>query len=279
MAAGIETRVVRLSTPRGLASLSYQVTGAGTPLLLVHGLAGSCRWWAKNVPDLSRSFRVYAIDLIGFGRSRARRTAPRFVLDEAAAILLAFMDRMDIERASIVGHSMGGHIAVMLAAEAPERVARLVLVDAAVLPIGRGRPGHLVGLSTAFLRFPIGFLPVLILDTLRAGPATIWRAARELLASDIRDTLRRIDAPTLIIWGERDTIVPHRLGYELAASLPGATLLVIPGAGHNPMWERPKPFNRAVLDFLAPEILESVSEADRRGSTVATPSRAGQRIR
>lgn len=248
---GAVTRVEHVTTPYGRAALAYQVHGSGPPLLLIHGLAGSGRWWAKNVDALSKHFRVYVIDLIGFGSSRIRSYGNRFALNEATDVLIAFMDRLDIERASLMGHSMGGHIAATLTARAPERIDRLILVDAAALPIRRGTARHLVSLVVAIFRFPLRFLPVLLLDSFRAGLRTIWRAGRELLVSDIRAEVAQIRTPTLVVWGGRDTIVPRSLGQQLADSVPGAEMLVIEGAGHNPMWERPDIFNRAVLRFLA----------------------------
>jgi len=244
------SRVAYLTTTHGDAALSYQVQGTGSPLILIHGLAGSGRWWARNVDALSEQFRVYVIDLIGFGGSRIRSYGNRFILNEAADILLAFMDRLGIDRASLMGHSMGGHIAAALAASTPARVERLVLVDAAALPIRRGAASHLLALSVSLPRFPVRFLPVLLVDSWRAGLRTIWRAGRELLVSDIQVDVAQIRVPTLVVWGARDRIVPTDLGRRLATSVPGATLLVVDGAGHNPMWERPDEFNRAVLAFL-----------------------------
>lgn len=248
-------RVEHVTTPYGRAALAYQVVGTGPPLLLIHGLAGSGRWWAKNVDALSKQFRVYVIDLIGFGSSRIRSYGNRFVLNEAADILLAFMDRQAIDRASLMGHSMGGHIAATLTARAPKRVDHLILVDAAALPIQRGAARSLLGLAVALPRFPfpLRFLPVLLLDSWRAGLPTIWRAARELLVSDIRAEVAQIHVPTLVVWGTRDLIVPPALGRQLADSVPGAELLMVEGAGHNPMWERPDIFNEAVLRFLTRE--------------------------
>jgi pimeloyl-ACP methyl ester carboxylesterase len=251
MLARPATHFERFNTSAGPCVLAYQVTGDGPPLMLIHGLAGSGRWWAKNVESLARHFRVYVVDLIGFGRSHAGKYGRRFSLGDAADVLTTFMDRLAIGRASLIGHSMGGHIALVLAANAPDRVDRLVLVDAAALPIERGRPRLLIGLLVALFRFPLGFLPVLAADVYRAGLATIWRAAREILGADIGATLARVTLPTLVIWGERDAIVPVSLGRRLTASLPGADLLIISGAGHNPMWERPRLFNRVVLEFLA----------------------------
>ena len=97
----IERRRVRL----GGAWLAYEVAGAGPPVVLVHGLSGSTRWWARTIGSLAERLRVHAVDLVGFGRSRGRQ---RFVLGEAASCLVGWMDLLAIDRASFVGHSMGG---------------------------------------------------------------------------------------------------------------------------------------------------------------------------
>jgi pimeloyl-ACP methyl ester carboxylesterase len=248
--SGPPIRYESFNTTRGRCTLAYQVLGIGPPLILIHGLAGSGRWWSKNIAAFSRHFRVYVVDLVGFGHSHSGRYEQGFSLGDAADVLIRFMDRVAIRRSSVVGHSMGGHIALVLAADTPDRIDRLVLVDAAALPLGRGRPGHLMTLLVALFRFPLGFLPVLAIDSWRAGVKTIWHAAREVLEADIRPKLGQVTSPTLVIWGERDTIVPVRLGHQLAERLPNASLLIIPGAGHNPMWERAHLFNQTVLGFL-----------------------------
>jgi pimeloyl-ACP methyl ester carboxylesterase len=219
--------------------------------VLVHGLSGSSRWWARNVGVLAECFRVHIVDLIGFGSSR---DGHRFVLSEAADYLALWMDRLEIKRASLIGHSMGGFISAELAANMPDRVERLVLVDAVALPFERSHAQHLLGLAQGLRRLPIGFLPILLTDAYRAGPITILRAARELLATDIRGKLARIHAPTLVLWGANDAVVPLELGQRLAAALPNAGLVVIEDAGHNPMWDRADAFNRVVLDFLGPRL-------------------------
>jgi pimeloyl-ACP methyl ester carboxylesterase len=118
---------------RGLPVVSEDL-GAGPPLILLHGLAGSARWWSRNLPSLSRFFRVIAIDLPGFGASHRGHWLD---LDEVADQLVATMGQLGIDRASVIGHSMGGLIAGGLAADHPERVDRLILVDAAFLSLGR----------------------------------------------------------------------------------------------------------------------------------------------
>jgi len=230
------------------ARLHYQRAGAGTPVLLIHGLSASSRWWERNIAALAERFEVYVIDLFGFGRSRRQQ---RFVLNEAAALLVHWMDALGIERAHIVGHSMGGFIAVQLAAGFPERVSRLVLVDAAV-PLPRQSPlRHATRLGRELRATPPRFLPLLATDALRAGPWTILTAAEQLLTADIEPELAGIRAPVLLIWGERDTLVPTTVADKLVELLPDARLVMISGAGHTPMWERAAEFNNAVIAFLS----------------------------
>jgi pimeloyl-ACP methyl ester carboxylesterase len=237
--------------PRSVQSAAtpiyYEVAGAGPPLVLVHGLSASGRWWARNVPALAKCFRVYAVDLLGFGHSRGGR---QFVLREAAERLAEWMDALSITRVNLVGHSMGGLITADLAADFPERVDRLVLVAPAAFSPGPDYGRHLIGLLRWLRYAPLSFLPVLLTDAWRAGPITIARAARELLATDVGPKLARVTAPTLIVWGEHDSVVPPEVGGRLQASLPSAKLEVIPGAAHNPMWDQPEVFNRLVLAFL-----------------------------
>ena len=231
----------------GDAVIAFRVGGVGPPVVLIHGLSGSGRWWARNVEALARCCRIYAVDLIGFGESRRRQ---RFVLADAAALLAAWMDQVGLDRAAVVGHSMGGFVAAELAADFPKRVARLVLVAPAILPYQRRLWQPTRGLVGLLRRLPVGFLPLLVADAVRAGPITVPSAARQLLTADLRPKLGQIAAPTLVVLGERDTLVPLAFGHRLADALPNAELVVIPDAGHNPMWERPEAFNRMMLKFL-----------------------------
>jgi pimeloyl-ACP methyl ester carboxylesterase len=250
-----------LKTP--WSGVHSHVAGSGEPVVLIHGLSGSSRWWRKNTAALAQCFRVYTIDLIGFGGSRR---SGRFILDEAVARLDEWMDEVELERAHFVGHSMGGLIAVKLALEKPERLSRLILVSATVVPFAWGYVGHGTRIARALPRVPLAFLIVLITDSLRAGPRTILRAAREMLAADTHQHLERITVPTLCIWGERDPIVPKELGEQVAAAIPGAELIVIRRAGHVAMWEQPDEFNRVVIEFLGEECPTSGRVAWCRGA-------------
>ena len=174
-----------------------ELTGSGPPLILLHGLAGSARWWRHNVPVLSRSFRVAAIDLPGFGASH--RDA-RLVLDKAAGQLVATMDRLGFERAHVVGHSMGGLVAGGLAADYPERVDRLVLVDAGFLSLDPSIIRRVTGPIAALRWTAPSLLPVVLGDTLRSGPIRMAGATYQILQADWQTKLPLISAPTLVIW-------------------------------------------------------------------------------
>lgn len=257
-ASAIEHHRIEIAGKR----ITHRAAGSGPPVVLVHGLAGSGRWWDRNLDALAARFRVHAVDLVGFGDSRGGR----FALAAAPALLVAWLDRLGLERAAWVGHSMGGRIVAELAADAPARVDRLVLVDAAIFPPDR-RSLAVAGFARGAWRVPPGFAPILAADVARAGPANLWRAARGLLASDAEAKLARIAASTLVVWGERDALVPPAVGERIVELVPDARFVLLPGAGHNPMWERPEAFNRLVGRFLA----APASEADLARATLPDP--------
>jgi pimeloyl-ACP methyl ester carboxylesterase len=227
----------------------YRVVGEGEPVVLVHGLSGSTRWWARNIAALAVTYRVYLVDLPGFGAMRRLRR--HFILPEAATWLADWMEAVGLGEAHLVGHSMGGYVCLRLAAQRPEAMRRLILVAPAGVPAGRSLFGHLVPLLLAARHAAPSFLPVLAYDAIRTGPVTLWRAARDLLAEDVREDLRSIDAPTLLIWGEKDPLIPPSVGELLRREIPGSHLLVLQNAGHVPMFDRPQEFDAALLAFLA----------------------------
>ena len=229
--------------------VAYQVAGSGDPVVLVHGLAGSMRWWRRNVSALAEAHTIYLVNLPGFGSFRRR--GPGFTLAGAADWLVAWIEAAGVAPCHIVAHSLGGHVTIRLAARDPDLVRRLVLVAPALISGHRPLLAYLPALVVAGRAMSPSFLPLLALDTLRAGPSTILRAARSLLAEDVRETLRAVVAPTLLVWGERDTLVPPSLGTLMRAELPDARLLLLAGAGHVAQYDRPDLFNAATLAFLA----------------------------
>lgn len=226
--------------------IAYQVSGNGPAVVLLHGLSGSSRWWVRNAPFLARHFRVYVVDLIGFGRSRGQR----FALLESPNLILEWMDSVDERSFSLIGHSMGGYVAASIAAADPGRIDSLVLVDGVVQPLGWPVLRSAWGLIEALPYMPPDFYPVLGTDALRAGPVTLLRAIQDIHRLDLVIDLSRISAQTLVIWGEHDRLIPLEFGKKLHQALPGSSLAVLPGAGHVAMWDRAEDFNRLVLEFL-----------------------------
>jgi pimeloyl-ACP methyl ester carboxylesterase len=223
-------------------------------VVLLHGLSGSALWWRRNVPALAKRYRVVLPELVGFGRSPAPRRLPPVA--ETADLLDGWMGELGLQRVHLVGHSMGGQIAIHLAARHPSRLDRLVLVDAAGIP----RP--LTPRNALRFAMEVGplwrwgdprFLPTVVRDALIAGPRTVVGAIAHILRDDVRPLLARITAPTLIVWGERDNLVPLLHGAELRQRIPHAQLAVLRGAGHNPMVDRAADFNRVLLRFLGGE--------------------------
>jgi pimeloyl-ACP methyl ester carboxylesterase len=211
------------------------VTSHRTPVVLVHGLSGSADWWRPIVPRLEGEREVRVIDL------------PQHLPLEAAAGWLA--EQLDT-RVDLVGHSMGGLIAARLAADRPSLVRRLVLIaPAGVSPGSRAR--HVVPLLRALRHTSPRLFPLLARDALRAGPWTLWRAAGEVLEADIRAHLADIEAPTLVLWGGRDALLPPSLGEIVRSEIAGARLVVLEHAGHVPMAEASDEVSRALAEFLS----------------------------
>ena len=198
----------------------------------MHGLAGSSRWW-RDVEARLGGLDLDAVDLPGRG------------LDELERWLA---DRLE-PRAALVGHSLGGLLAARVAARRPDLVDRLVLIAPAGLP-GRRAVGHAFPLAHALARVRPRFAPMLLRDALRAGPLGLWAGARAAVTTDVRDELEHIRAPTLLVWGEHDRLVPASNAAAWAEALPDARVELIPRAGHVPMLERPEEVSRLLREFL-----------------------------
>jgi pimeloyl-ACP methyl ester carboxylesterase len=245
-------------------------------LVLIHGLGGSTHWWDSLTPALAGSHRVIRIDLLGHGQS-AKPAGGGYAITEQGARVGAVLDRLDVRRAIVVGHSTGGSVATALAEQRPALVAALVLVDTGPRPdafISNGVTGQLLftpllgqlvwrfrtdgllrrGLSTGFSR--AGYeIPQQLVDDVRATThhaftATSQAADDYLKQRPVPDRLATVGKPLLVVFGQDDQRWRSASAVEYRA-VPGATVQVLPGVGHSPMLEDPSRTAAALLPWLA----------------------------
>lgn len=252
--------------------------GTGQAVALIHGFGGSTVTWQETIPALADAgYDVYALDLLGFGLSDKGWTGDYSHAAQAQRVV-QWMDATGIDRAVIVGHSMGGNVAVHIAAAYPDRVDALVLVDAAILTNSEFNvPEFLLDLPFVRRWAQIGLRRVVMpeFENLLADAAyndgaitpELTEAYKRVLYTPdwdlglmgiIRDSdhnrlpvpVSTIRVPTLILWGEQDTWVDPADGERLDEQIPNSERVVFAGAGHLPMHEVPDEFNAAVITFL-----------------------------
>ncbi len=227
-------------------TVHYRSEGEGRPVVLLHGLSGSWRWWREVAPRLATSYRVICLDLPGFGSIRSRRST----LSDASEWLERFLATAVDEEAHVVGHSMGASICARLTARRPEAVRTLVLVAPSGIPSG-SLVGHIIPLLKAAALGGPRFWALLGADAARAGPLTLLAGALHVAGEDVRPDLRALQAPTLLVWGQRDPLVPTSLAEKWRRDLRRVELVVLPGAAHVPMLETPQELSDVLLRFFA----------------------------
>lgn len=205
--------------------------------MLVHGLTAATDWWRATAGTLEDDHDVHVVRLPGF---RYR---------EAARWLGDWLESEGLQGATVVGHSMGGTVALALAAERPQLVGRLALIAPAGIFATKAKHSYVLPLIRSVGRSP-GRVVLAARDVLRIGPVRLWQVASDLLASDIADTLRHVDVPTLIVWGADDRLLPPTLGSVFSAEIPNARLAVLDHCGHVPMLEAPDDLHRELRRFL-----------------------------
>jgi pimeloyl-ACP methyl ester carboxylesterase len=248
--------------------IRYYECGKGPVLILLHGTGGSGEGWARNIGPLSTAFHVYALDQIGFGHSD--KPPMDYKVATYVDFLHEFMRVLGVPRATIVGQSTGGWIGASFAIEHPEMVEKLVLADSTDLPPAGGASANapkpvdfsyasLAATRSALERF--FYNQQLVTDELvrrtfqnhiQIGDGyTIQRLLANRQAEYLGDSLRSIHAPTLIIWGKEDSILPVSHAERFHAAIPSSQVMIIDDAGHVVQIEKPSEFNKAVLEFLA----------------------------
>ena len=266
----------------------------GETVLLIHGLGANAHWdWRNVVPELASRYRVVMLDLPGFGASPA--LAGGYSFDALASVLNEVLEHEGIERAHIVGHSLGGAVSLYFAHTYPQRTQRLVLVDAAgmllksvyvyhvskvttprlgIAPADRllnvidnrinGLKRHIVYRLESTFDFSAWLADNPSVRNALIGRLTQTDAALGLIEHDFTRAIRETQAPTTVIWGRNDDVSPVRVGELLAGRLPTAQLHVIERVGHVPMNEATREFNQLLQQALSGSLPAKVS-ADTSG--------------
>jgi non-heme chloroperoxidase len=227
----------------------------GQPIVFLHGYTDSWFSFSRLLPLLPSRYHAFAVSQRGHGDSE--RPDCCYGINDLVADVVAFLDAVGVEQATVVGHSGGSFTARGVAETHPERVARLVLIGSAVTPLKQETrelqaavhtledpvPAEFARefqASTVHVPLPEAFFERAVAESLKL-PARVWKSALDgLLAGDDVGDLGRITAPTLLIWGDRDEFFFQEEVEALAAAIPGVRLLTYPETGHAVQWERPE---------------------------------------
>lgn len=229
------------------------VAGEGPPLVLVHGLGTSALSWERNMEALTRCGCVYAVDLPGFGASDA---PPRVLsAEELADTLELWCATMDLPRATFLGHSLGGEVCMWLAAKYPHRVDRLILASPTGARSRFGLTRRFGRLVADGIKEPFSFLPTLFKAYYQAGPRRIYRTAMASDPERLASHLGEIRAPTLVLWGRHDPVVPLYEARQLARAIPGARLSILTDGAHGLIFDAHEDFNEAVCRFIEESVV------------------------
>lgn len=266
-------------------TIAYTDQGKGTEtLILIHGLGSYLPAWNKNIEDLSKNYRTIALDLPGYGKSSKENVQPGMA--NYAQTVLALMNELKIKKAILVGHSMGGQIAITAALQAPERVTKLVLAAPAGLETFTEQQKQLFKMTVtpesvqntpadrAAANIKINFYQMpadaqfMIDDRLKmAESADFGNYSKAVAASvaamvdePVHDKLPQLQVPTLIIFGEQDALIPNKylnpnLTTQAVANIgkekiKNSQVILLPEAGHFVQFEQAAAFNKAVRDFI-----------------------------
>ncbi len=261
--------------------LYYETYGAGDPIIFLHGLGSSIYTWRNMKAPLEGNNQLFLIDLKGFGQSPKPRD-DRYSVQDQADLIYQFIQDHDLKNLTVVGNSYGGAVSlvlsIMLCAKDPGRLIKLILIDSAGY-------NELIPWYVKLLRAPVlGWLVVhllpnkclaktvlkesyyndkLITDAqvaayakplgMKNGKYALLKTAKQALPKDIDKVIGKyptISVPTLIIWGDKDKVIPIKIGQKLHAAIPCSKLTTIPDTGHVPQEETPTPTIALIKDFL-----------------------------
>jgi len=269
--------VPTLVTEQGI--IHYEAHGRGRPVLLLHGWLNSWELWRNTIEVLGKEFRMYALDFLGFGESGVSSSqGTSFSVNNFVLMVSQFMDRMGIIKAPLVGHSMGGTVALNAAIRYPEKVVKVIVVGSPIqgsslspllklaayrgwIGLGKTTPlAYTVFQSSfrPFLRVYSNFLgkdgkligDMLTADVSKLTVAPFFESINTLRQTDLRPRLGEIQMPVLGIYGKRDNIVDPGQAKVLKQYLQSSRVEVFEGSKHFPMLDERERFHAMVRDFL-----------------------------
>lgn len=243
--------------------IHYYTAGEGDPLLVIHGGGGDARTWLDNMAVLSDRYKVYIPDLPGYGQSQPLDGA--YYIPELAAFVASFSDNLGLESFHLIGHSLGGGVALNFALKFPNKIKKLVLVSS--LCLGReiafwvrlmSLPAKAIGSALLMLLrgvkwlvkallLPVEFVIPLSETSVNLGSSiTTFKEQTLVLA----DRLSELMMPTLVVWGARDPVVPVQQAYAAARLIPDCQLKIFDNRGHSVYRDEVAEFSRLLTGFL-----------------------------
>jgi pimeloyl-ACP methyl ester carboxylesterase len=243
----------------------YEVFGRGRPVLFLHGWLGSWRYWFPTMEVVAEQFRTYSFDFWGFGGSQRKQT--RESIQAYSDQVIRFMDALGVERVTLVGHSMGGMVALKTALSYPDRIQRVATVGAPIngdslswllkltdQPVFADAFARLPWLRRSLFRFFLGetsdpHVHEVIDDSVKSSANTLRYAVSSMWRTDLRPELQRLRVPALIVHGGRDDIV-HPNQADLFNEVAMAEVVMMPRSRHFPFLDEAELFNDMLLRFL-----------------------------
>ncbi|HWQ15251.1 MAG TPA: alpha/beta hydrolase [Roseiflexaceae bacterium] len=245
----------------------YELIGRrGPPTLFLHSWLGSWRYWLPTMDHISERYRAYALDFWGFGDSDRRDSA--FSLKEYVELLIGFMDNLGLQKVSLVGHGLGGMVAVRAAAQHPERFTKIMAVatpfqgtqlQSVVKPgtlsriLGRSTPNNIW--SRLIRQLNVDYPQILseiIEDTESLSENLVQRVIGSVLETDLRQDLGQLTVPLLAVFGDRDAIVsPDQARCLQEEHTTLQQVIRLPKSSHFPFLDQPNVFNRLLMDYQA----------------------------
>jgi pimeloyl-ACP methyl ester carboxylesterase len=245
----------------------YEVVGRrGQPILFLHSWLGSWRYWLPTMDHISERYRAYALDFWGFGESD--RNVEHFSLRDYVDMLYRFMDNLGMHRVNLVGHGLGGMIAIRAASEEPDRFMKVMVVNTPIVGahlqeivrppralsrlFGRSAPTNIWARLVRQLEIDDPQIHrEIIEDTESLSEMVVKRVITSILEADLRPDLAKLQLPLLAVYGEKDSIVSHDQGNLLRDNHGQMQqMLTLPKSQHFSFLDQPNVFNRVLMDFL-----------------------------